>query len=61
MLSHMHSLSNLRSIGMGSKIRKIIEGGPPKMLAENFERLFRKKIQDTSRTAIACRIALGWM
>ena len=43
-LSRVRSLSRLRCIGLDSKIRKIIEGGPPSMLAENFERLFRKKI-----------------
>ena len=43
LLSRVRSLSRLRSIGLTSKIRQIIEGGPPKMLAENFEKLFREK------------------
>ena len=60
MLSRVRSLSRLRSIGLTPKIRKIIEGGPPSMLAENFERLFRKKIKDTSKAAKAARAALGW-
>jgi len=60
MLSRVRSLSRLRSIGLTPKIRKIIEGGPPSMLAENFERLFRKKIEDTSKAAKAARAALGW-
>ena len=60
MLSRVRSLSRLRSIGLTPKIRKIIEGGPPTMLAENFERLFRKKIKDTSKAAKAARAALGW-
>ena len=60
MLSRVRSLSRLRSIGLTLKIRKIIEGGPPTMLAANFERLFRKKIKDTSKAAKAARAALGW-
>ena len=50
----------LRSIGLSPKIRKIIEGGPPSMLADNFEKLFRTKIDDTSKAARAARAALGW-
>ena len=60
MLSRVRSLSCLRSIGLNAKIRKIIEGGPPSNLAENFEKLFRKKIKDTSKAAKAARVALGW-
>ena len=60
MLSRVRSLSCLRSIGLSPKIRKIIEGGPPSMLADNFENLFRKKIEDTTKAARAARAALGW-
>ena len=60
MLSRVRSLSRLRTIGLTPQIRKIIEGGPPSMLAENFEKLFRKKIEDTSKAAKAARAALGW-
>ena len=60
MLSRVRSLSRLRSIGLSPKIRKIIEGGPPSMLADNFEKLFSKKIEDTSKAARAARAALGW-
>ena len=60
MLSRVRSLSRLRSVGLTTKIRDIIEGGPPTMLAENFERLFRKKIEETNKAAKASRIALGW-
>ena len=61
MLSRVRSLSCLRSIGLTIKIRRIIEGRPPSMLAENFEKLFRKKIEDTSQAARAARAALGGM
>ena len=59
-LSRVRSLSRLRSVGLTSKIRKIIEGGPPSMLAENFEKLFRKKIINTTKAAQASKAALGW-
>ena len=52
MLSRVRSLSRLRSIGLAPKIRKIIEGGPPNMLAENFEildsRLFVNEVALTA-------------
>ena len=38
----------------------IIEGGPPTMIAENFEKLFRKKIIATHEAAAAAKTALGW-
>ena len=60
LLSRVRSLSRLRSVGRSSKIRKIIEGGPPSVLAENFERLVRKKMNDTKKTAVAAKEALGW-
>ena len=60
MLSRVRSLSCLRSIGLSSKIRDIIEGGPPTMLAENFEKLFRRKIKYTHKAAAESRKALGW-
>ena len=60
MLSRVRSLSRLRSLGLNSKIRDIIEGGPPAIVAENFEKLFRKKILDTHKAAVASRSALGW-
>ena len=59
-LSRVRSLSRLRSVGLTSKIRKIIEGGPPSMIAENFEKLVRKKINYTKKTAEASKEALGW-
>jgi hypothetical protein len=60
LLSRVRSLSRLRSHGLTPQIRKIIEGGPPKMLAENFEKLFRKKINNTKTAAAAAKTALGW-
>lgn len=60
LLSRVRSLKNLRSVGMTTKIRQIIEGGPPDALAENFERLFRSKIRETKDAAVAANKALGW-
>ena len=60
LLSRVRSLENLRSVGLTTKIREIIEGGPPDMLAENFERLFTSKIKETKEAAIAANKALGW-
>ena len=60
LLSRVRSLANLRSVGLTDKIRKIMEGGPPVMVAENFEKLFRKKIDQTNKAAMAAKLALGW-
>jgi hypothetical protein len=60
LLSRARSLSRLRSVGLTSKIRAIIEGGPPALLAKNFETRFRKKIEHTKKTAEAAKSALGW-
>ena len=60
LLSRVRSLTCLRSLGLTSKIRQIIEGGPPEMVAKNFERLFRKKIQATKVAAAAAKAGLGW-
>ena len=58
--SRVCSLANLCIIGIASQIRKIIEAGPPSMLAENFETLFRTKITNTKAAAVAAKCALGW-
>jgi hypothetical protein len=60
LLSRVRSLQRLRSVGLTSKIREIIEGGPPTSVAENFDRLFRKKINLTMKAAKAAKTALGW-
>jgi len=60
LLSRVRGLSRLRSTGLTTKIRQIIEGGPPAMLAENFEKVFRQKITHTKKTAQAAVSALGW-
>jgi hypothetical protein len=60
LLSRVRSLACLRSVGLTPKIRTIIEGGPPAMLADNFERLFRHKITMTKQAASSAKADLGW-
>ena len=60
LLSRVRSLSCLRSFGLSTKVRSIIEGGPPAMLAENIEKCFRQKIVHTRKAAEASKAALGW-
>jgi hypothetical protein len=60
MLSRVRSLSSLKSTHLTDKIRQIIESGPPAMVAENFEKLFRDKIELTHKAAAAAKTALGW-
>ena len=60
LLSRVRSLACLRSVGLTPKIRKIIEGGPPAMLADNFEKLFRDKIMLTKQAASSAKAALRW-
>ena len=60
MLSRVRCLANLKCVGLNTKIRKIIEGGPPAMLAENFENKFRTKIKNTQEAAVAAKAYLKW-
>jgi len=60
MLSRVRSLANLKCVGLSNKIRKIIEGGPPAMLAQNFERTFRAKIKNTQEASAAAKAYLEW-
>ena len=60
LLSRVRSLSRLRGVGLSTKVRRIIEGAPRVMLAENFEKLFRQKIVATTKAAQASKAALGW-
>jgi hypothetical protein len=59
-LSRVPSLKQLVSIGMSSKIRGIIEGGPPEGLVQCFSTLFAAKIQETKVAALEAQRRLGW-
>ena len=51
MLSRPRSLSQLKSVNLTTKIREIIEGGPPEDLVHNFHSLFSEKIEATRKLA----------
>ena len=55
MLSRPRSLAGLRSVGLTTKIKEIIEQGPPEDLVSNFKKLFETKMRDTK--ALAMRLA----
>ena len=59
-LSRVPSLKQLVSIGLTSKIRELIEGGPPEELVQTFSTLFEDKIEATTAAAKAARQRLGW-
>jgi hypothetical protein len=59
-LSRVPSLKQLVSIGLSSKIRDIIEGGPPEGLVQCFHTLFADKIKETKVAALEAKRRLGW-
>ena len=64
-LSRVRSLDTLRTTGMhtekdATRIRGIMEGGPPTMITEVFERYFKDKIDKTKVYAKEARTSLGW-
>ena len=60
MLSRVRSLDSLASFGLTSKIREIMESGPPENLVGNFDRLFGDKAKAAKVAARKAREALGW-
>ena len=59
-LSRVRELQCLKSIGLNSKIRTIIEQGPPDTIPEFFEKYFQEKEDETQARADADMAALGW-
>ena len=59
-LSRVRALSKLRSIGMTTKIRKIIEAGPPEGTPKQFAKYFGEKEESTKKQAEAAPLSLGW-
>ena len=47
-------------VGLSSKIRGIIEGGPPEGLVQCFNTLFADKIEKTNAAALEAKCRLGW-
>ena len=59
MLSRPRSLAQLRSINLTSKIRDIIQRGPPDPLVQPFQSLFAEKIAATAEIARQAAIQYG--
>ena len=59
MLSRPRSLAQLRSINLTSKIRDIIQRGPPDSLVQRFHSLFAEKIAATAEIARQAAIQYG--
>ena len=59
-LSRVPSLKQLVSIGLSTKVRDILESGPPESLVQSFSTLFAQKIQDTRVAAQQAKERLGW-
>ena len=51
MLSRPRALSQMISVNLTSKVREIIERGPPEDLVKNFQKLFGEKIAATRQLA----------
>ena len=51
MLSRPRSLATLTSVGLTTKVREIIEQGPPEELVATFHKLFDEKIKKTKTQA----------
>ena len=65
MLSRVRSLACLKTTGMSTekarkRFRKIIEGGPPKIITEVFETHFRATVIRTKKSAKEAKATLGW-
>ena len=58
-LSRVHSLSGLRSIGLTSTIRELIDLGPPKGFLTRFQKIFEDKIAHNTGTIIPATIIPG--
>ena len=60
MLSRVPSLKQLVSIGLSTRIREIMERGPPSELVQTFLTLFADNIEITKEAAKQARKRLGW-
>ena len=60
-LSRLQSLKEFRSIGITTKIRDIINGGPPPGMLTRFTHLFASKAEETERLVEEALRELDWM
>ena len=59
-LSRVRSLSELRSIGLTSSIRELIDLGPPVGFLTRFLRIFEEKMARTQKDVEDVLAELGW-
>ena len=60
-LSRVPSLNQLRSIGLTTKIRDIIDEGPPEGNLTRFLHIFGEKIEQTQIAVTEAMTELGWL
>ena len=60
-LSRVPSLKQLRSIGLTTKIRDIIDKGPPEGNLTRFLNMFGEKIEQTQIAVVEAMARLGWL
>ena len=59
-LSRVQSLGQLRSIGLTTKIKDVINNGPPKGYLTRFLNVFGEKIENTDVAIAEAMEELGW-
>ena len=59
-LSRVRELKRLRSVGLSTKIKAIIEGGPPATIPAQFAQYFSEEEASTQIDADAAMKELGW-
>ena len=59
-LSRVRCLTKFRSVGLTTKIKRIIEGGPPDTIPAQFAKYFAQKEIDTQKAATDAMKELGW-
>ena len=59
-LSRVRSLAQLRTVGLDSKVKDIIEGGAPEAVVAAFGALLETKHAATKVACQSARAALGW-
>ena len=59
-LSCVPSLKQLVSIGLTSKVREVIESGPPEQLVQTFSSFLADKMENTKAAAEQARKHIGW-
>ena len=64
MLSRVPSLSQLQSVALTTRVRRIMEGGAPDNLVQAFQRLFGKTNRGPSgrhRIRLGCAMVARWI